>query len=154
MSLITKFRCKIFLDTWKCILPSAISQMNISHLTLSMNLVQSITVIQRIRKHVHGLRSPGPEILEVSRPHPPKWRNILNPLLYQPQHWTSYFCILPSSYLWRINKQNWIFLMSFTLLRLKLEKLASRCLPLSVPIIDYQQFSTVTVTAFPYRRTI
>lgn len=72
MSLITKFRFKIFLDTWKCILPSAISQMNISHLTLSMNLVQSITVIQRIRKHVHGLRSPGPEILEVSRPHPPK----------------------------------------------------------------------------------
>lgn len=78
----------------------------------------------------------------------------LNPLLYQPQHWTSYFCILPSSYLWRINKQNWIFLMSFTLLRLKLEKLASRCLPLSVPIIDYQQFSTVTVTAFPYRRAV
>lgn len=79
MSLITKFRFKIFLDTWKCILPSAISQMNISHLTLPMNLVQSITVIQRIQKHVHGLRSPGPEISGMSRPHPPKRRNILRP---------------------------------------------------------------------------
>lgn len=79
MSLITKFRFKIFLDTWKCILPSAISQMNISHLTLSMNLVQSITVIQRIRKHVHGLKNPGPEISEVSRPHPPKRKNLLRP---------------------------------------------------------------------------
>lgn len=79
MSLITKFRFKILLDTWKCILPSAISQMNISHLTLSITLVQSITVIQRIQKYIHGLRSPGPEISGVSRPHPPKRRNILRP---------------------------------------------------------------------------
>lgn len=66
------------------------------------------------------LRSPGPETSGVSRPHPLKKGKknplkTLNSLLSQPKHWTSYFYILPSSFLWHINKQNSIFLMSFTL---------------------------------------